>query len=151
MTSTRYGEETGDGCVISIASWLLTLCGLALVGIGGYFVVARPALLAEDARYMGTTAPAILEAVPGLARWLKRVFWVMGGYIASTGALVTYVANTGLRSGEGSALAVLALVWATSIGWMALVNVLIGSDFKRPLLGLAGLWGLALVVAATAR
>ncbi len=39
----------------------------------------------------------------------------MGGYTASTGALVTYVANSGLRSGEGSALTVLTLVWATSI------------------------------------
>lgn len=72
----------------------------------------------------------------------------MGGYIASTGVLVTYLANTGLCSGEGGTLTVLTLVWATSIGWMAVVNVLIDSDFKRPLLALAGLWGLALAAVA---
>lgn len=135
----------------TVAAWLLTLCGLVLVGIGGYFVLARPALLPEDARFMGTTPAALLKAAPGLSRWLKHVFWVMGGYIASTGVLVTYLANTGLRSGEDGALAVLALVWTTSIGWMALVNVLIDSDFKRPLLALAALWGLALVLAVVGR
>lgn len=135
----------------AVAAWLLTLSGLALVGIGGYFILARPALLPEDARFMGTTQATLLTAAPGLSRWLKRVFWVMGGYIASTGALVTYLANTGIRSGADGALAVLTLVWATSIGWMALVNVLIDSDFKWPLLTLAGLWGLALVLAAVAR
>ena len=40
--------------MIVVASWLLTLCGLALIGIGGYFILARPALLPEDARFMGT-------------------------------------------------------------------------------------------------
>lgn len=39
----------------TVAVWLLTLCGLALVAIGGYFILARPALLPEDARFMGTT------------------------------------------------------------------------------------------------
>ncbi|MBA4115669.1 MAG: hypothetical protein H0X71_04380 [Rubrobacter sp.] len=135
----------------TVAAWLLTLCGLVLVGIGGYFVLARPALLPEDARFMGAAPAALLKAAPGLSRWLKHVFWVMGGYIASTGVLVTYLANTGLRSGEDGALAVLALVWTTSIGWMALVNVLIDSDFKRPLLALAALWGLALVLAVVGR
>lgn len=136
--------------MITVATWLLTLSGLVLVGIGGYFILARPALLPEDARFMGTTPTALLKAAPRLSRWLKRVFWVMGGYIASTGVLVTYLANTGLRSGEGGALAVLTLVWVTSIGWMALVNVLIDSDFKRPLLALAGMWAFALVLAAVA-
>jgi hypothetical protein len=100
--------------------------------MGGYFAV-RPALLPEDARFMGTTPSALLEAAPGLSRWLKRVFWVMGGYIAATGVLVVYVANTGLRSGGGGALAVLTVAWAVSMGWMAVVNVLIDSDFKLPL------------------
>ena len=134
-----------------IATWLLTFCGLALVGMGGFFVLARPALLPEDARFMGTTPAALLAAAPGLARWLKRVFWVLGGHIAATGVLVVYLANTGLRAGDGGALVVLALAWAASIGGMALVNVLIDSDFKWPLLALAGLWALALVLAGVAR
>lgn len=60
-------------------------------------------------RYMGSPAGQILEAVPGLALWLRRVFWVMGGYIVTTGALVLYVANTGLRAGDTGALGMLAL------------------------------------------
>lgn len=125
--------------MITIATVLLTFSGLALLGIGGYFICVRPALLPQDTRFMGTTQAALHEAVPGLARWLQRVFWVMAGYIASTGVLLTYLANTGLRSGAGGVLAVLTLIWATSIGWTALANVLIRSDFKRPLLVLAGL------------
>lgn len=31
--------------MITVAAWLLTPCGAALVEIGGYFVLARPALL----------------------------------------------------------------------------------------------------------
>lgn len=137
--------------MIGAAAWLLTLAGVALIGIGGYFVLARPPLLPEDIRFIGITPEALLQAAPGLSRWLRHVFWVMGGYIASTGVLVTYLANTGLRSGAGSALIALALAWVTSIVWMAWVNVLLGSDFKRPLLALAGVWGLALVFAALAR
>lgn len=144
------GNE-GSAEVIVLAAWLLTFCGVALVGIGAYFVFARPAVLPEDFRFIGTTQPDLNAAVPGLARWLKRVFSVMGGYIASTGVLVTYLANTGVRSGAGGALAVLTLVWATSIGWMVLVNFLIGSDFRRPLLALAGIWAVALVLAAVNR
>jgi len=59
--------------VIVIAAWLLTFSGIALVGMGGYFVLARPALLPEDTRFMGTTPDALLEtARPELSRWLKR-------------------------------------------------------------------------------
>ena len=137
--------------MIVIASWLLTICGLALVGIGGYFILARPALLPEDARFMGTTTAALLVAAPGLARWLRHVFWVLGGHLVATGLLVAYVAHTGLRAGAGGALGILTLAWAASSGGMALVNVLLDSDFKWPLLVLAGLWGLALVLAALAR
>jgi hypothetical protein len=150
-TSSESSSREKEMRVIATAAWMLTLSGLALVGMGGYFVFARPALLPEDTRFMDTTLEELLKAAPGLSRWLKRVFWVMGGFIASTGVLVTYLANTGLRAGEGDTLAVLTLVWATSIGWMALVNVLIGSDFRIPLLALAGLWGLGLVLAAVGR
>lgn len=137
--------------MLNIAAWLLTLSGTALVGIGGYFVFARPALLPEDARFMNSTTQALMDVAPGLGGWLKHVFWVMGGYIASTGVLVVYIANTGIRSGDLGALAVLALVLATSAGWMALVNVLIDSEFKRPLVLLAGVWTTALVLALLAR
>lgn len=135
----------------SIAAWLLTLCGISLVGIGGFFILARPALLPEDARFMSSTTQEILHAVPGLGRWLRRVFWVMGGYVVTTGFLVLYVANTGLRSDSGGALAILALSGLASIGWMTTVNFLIRSDFKWALLCLDLVWALGLLLAATAR
>ena len=33
---------------------------------------------------MGSTVEHILDAVPALSIWLRRVFWVLGGYIATT-------------------------------------------------------------------
>lgn len=63
-----------------------------------------------------------------MALWLRRVFWVMGGYVATTGVLVLYVANTGLRAGDAGALGALALASATSLGWMDAVNFMLGSD-----------------------
>jgi hypothetical protein len=136
--------------MMPVAVWLISVCGVALVIIGGYFVFARPPLLPEHARCMGSPAGQILEAVPGLASWLRRVFWVMGGYIAMTGFLVLYVANTGLRAGEAGALGVLALAAATSLGWMAAVNFMLGSDFRWALLGLESIWVVALLLGLTA-
>ena len=65
----------------SIDAWLLSACGTTLVGIGGFFVLARPPLLPEDARFMGATIEQISGAVPRLGTWLRHVFWVLGGYI----------------------------------------------------------------------
>lgn len=96
--------------MVAVAALLLTLSGLALAGIGGFFVFPRPALLHEDARFMGTTRVVLLKASPGLERWLTRVFvfWMMGGCIAATGVLVAYLAITDVRAGVGGALVVLA-------------------------------------------
>lgn len=135
----------------SVATWLLTACGVALVIVGGFFLVARPPLLPEDARFMGSTAERIAEAVPALTTWLRRVFWVLGGYVATTGFLVVYVASTGVRSGDAGALAVLAVAGLTSLGWMTVVNFMIRSAFRWALLVLAGVWVLGLLIAVAAR
>lgn len=134
----------------SLASWILIACGLALVLIGGFFLAVRPPLLPEDARFMGSTLDDIVEAVPGLTSWLRHVFWVLGGFIAATGVLVVYVASAGEPTRDAGALAVLAVAGVTSLGWMSVVNFMIGSDFKWALLALDGIWlfGLALAVAA---
>ncbi|MBA3338596.1 MAG: hypothetical protein H0T54_02385, partial [Geodermatophilaceae bacterium] len=71
--------------MISLAAWILTGCGGTLVAMGVFFLTARPALLPEDARFMGSTVEHIVDAVPALDTWLRRVFWVLGGYIATTG------------------------------------------------------------------
>ncbi len=133
-------------------SVLLSLCGLILAGIGAYFVFLRPPLLPEDLRAMGAkpegSGIAELEGVsgelnavaPGLSLWLKRVFWVMGGYMISTGVLTLYVATRGCGRG---AVGDDHLAGMTSICWMAFVNFKIDSDFKWPLLGFASLWATA--------
>ena len=135
----------------SLAAWVLTACGGALVLVGGYFLAARPPLLPEDARFMGSTAEHIADALPALSTWLRRVFWVMGGYIATTGLLVVYIANTGVRAGNAGALAVVAAAGILSIGWMSVVNFMIRSDFKWALLGLDAVWVFGLVLAVAAR
>jgi hypothetical protein len=135
----------------SIAAWLLTVCGISLVGIGGFFVMGRPPLLPEDARFMNSTTQEISGAVPRLGSWLRHVFWVLGGYIATTGLLVLYVANTGLRSGSAGALAAIAVAGVTSLGWMSVVNFLIRSDFRWALLSLDLVWALGLLLAVAAR
>ena len=136
---------------MSMAAWILTACGVALVAIGVFFLVARPPLLPEDARFMGSSVEHILDAVPALSRWLRRVFWVLGGYIATAGILVVYLADTGVRTGSPVAIAVLAMAGVTSIGWMSAVNFMIRSDFRWALLGLGGLWLLGLILAVAAR
>jgi hypothetical protein len=90
--------------VISLAAAILTGCGAALVMIGVFFLVARPPLLPEDARFIGSTIEHIADTLPALDTWLRRVFWVLGGYIATTGVLVVYIANTGVRTGSTGAL-----------------------------------------------
>lgn len=135
----------------SLAAWLLTACGVTLVLMGGFFLVGRPPLLPEDARFMGSTAEDIIDAVPALPSWLRHVFWVLGGYMVTTGVLVVYVANAGLRNGNAAALLVLAVAGVTSLGWMSAVNFMIHSSFKWVLLGLDGIWVLGLLLALLAR
>lgn len=122
---------------------LLVLCGILLIGIGIYFVVLRPPLLPEDARYIGSDVAALATSVPGLQRWLQKVFWVMGGYIIATGLLTVYVARSVLPSRSPGALGIVAATGLTSIGLMAAVNFLIDSDFKWLLLALALLWNIS--------
>jgi hypothetical protein len=114
--------------------------------MGLYVVLLRPALLPEDARYIGASPREILDAFPGLANWLDKVFWVMGGYILTAGLPTLYVAVTSFRARDRGAFGVAALADATSVGWMAFINFLIDPDFKWLLLALAALWVLTLLL-----
>lgn len=129
----------------SYSSTILVFCGIILMGLGLYFVFLRPPLLPEDPRYMGTSFVKIQASPPGLFPWLQKVFWVMGGYIFTTGLLTLYVAITTFRTHTSGAGWIVAVAGLTSIGWMAAINFIIGSDFKVVLLGFSGLWGLALL------
>jgi len=128
------------------SSKILALCGIILMGMGLYFALFRPALLPEDIRHMGTSFATIQEDVPQLLNWLNKVFWVMGAYIFTSGVLTLYTAATSFRKRARGAAAVMVLAGFTSLGWMTIVNFLLGSDFKWLLLAFALLWGLALAL-----
>lgn len=130
----------------SYASMVLAFAGLLLIGMGLYFMFLRPPLLPEDLRYMRTSLAEIEASLPGLLVWLRRVFWVMGGYMFATGLLTVYVALTVFRARERGVVLVVALAGLTSIGWMAAVNFLIDSEFKWIILGFGLLWPLALAL-----
>ena len=123
---------------------MLSLGGAVLMLLGLYCIFVRPPLLPEDPRAMGTTLVQIEAAVPGLAGWLRRVFWVMGGFMFTTGLLTFYVAVTAFRARLRGVAGVVLLAGLASIGLMAVVNFMIASDFKWLILSLFVPWALAL-------
>jgi len=126
------------------SSTLLTVCGIVLIGIGLYFALIRPELLPEDFRYTALSSEQLQETAPGLFNWLDKVFWVMGGYVFTTGLLTCFVAQTAFRERQRGVLSVVGLAGLSSIGLMVMINFLIDSDFKWPLLVIAALWLIAL-------
>ncbi|QNM96771.1 hypothetical protein [Chitinimonas koreensis] len=126
------------------SSLALALGGVILIGLGLYFIFIRPALLPEDPRFMGTTLEQIRSNFPGLLLWLPRVFWVMGGYMVSSGLLTFHLARTSFCSRTAGAAWVAALSGLSSIGLMVVVNFLIDSDFKWLLLAFTAPWLAAL-------
>ena len=125
--------------------WILSACGIWLVGLGLYFMVLRPPLLPEDVRFMGTTLARIQADVPGLGDWLKRVFTVMGGFMAGAGVLTVFVAQTALPSRPGGASWAIGLSGALTVGLMSATNFALHSDFKWVLLVPALVWLAALL------
>lgn len=125
---------------------VLALGGFILMGIGLYFIFLRPPLLQEDARYIGSTVSEIQASVPGLSRWLQKVFWVLGGYVFSVGSLTVAVAVSSFEIRTQPAFPLIAFAGLSSIGWMTVVNFIIDSDFKWPLLVSAAVWAAALLL-----
>ena len=115
-------------------------CGLWLIGLGLYFVLLRPALLPEDASYIGSSAAQIDSAVPGLGRWLRHVFTVMGGFMAASGVLTTFLAATVIRARRRGTGVVLLLVGLATVVTMSWTNFAIDSNFRWLLLAPAVLW-----------
>lgn len=132
--------------LIPYSAIVLASAGLTLVGMGLYFVFLRPYLLPEDLRYMDSTLKNIKETTPGLLNWLQKVFWVMGGYIFTTGLLTIYLSLTSFRTRQRQAFFIVALSGVTSIGLMLVVNFVIGSDYKWLLSSFALLWVTALIL-----
>ena len=128
------------------SSSFLALGGFFLVAMGVYFVFLRPALLPEDLRYIGSTLQTAKENIPGLLNWLQKVFWVMGGYIFTTGLLIIFIALTSFRERLRGAFSIVALAGISSIGSMTAVNFIIGSDFKWVLLTFTLPWIISLTL-----
>ena len=128
------------------SSILLVAQGIILMGLGLYFIFLRPALLPEDPRFMGTTLAEIQATMPGLLSWLRRVFWVVGGFMFTSGLLTTYMAVTTFQHLARGVRFVIAFAGLTSIGWMAVVNFMINSDFKWLLLAFNLPWIAALIL-----
>lgn len=117
-----------------VSPWMLIASGVWLIGLGLYFFVLRPALLPEDPRFMGTTLAQIRTAVPGLESWLKKVFMVMGGFMAGAGVLTVFVATVAIPSRlKGTAWAI-ALSGAFTVALMSATNFALYSDFRWLLL-----------------
>lgn len=131
-----------------MGAWLLAACGIVVVGIGVFFVASRPPLLPEDLRYIAAPAAPLEIVLPGLHRWVEKVFWVMGGYMVATGLLTIQLALSGVRDGSTTAWVIAAVAGLASVGLMAVVNLMLRSDFRWPLLGLALLWAAAALLAA---
>lgn len=128
------------------SSMALVLSGATLVVLASYFLFLRPPLLPEDLRFLRTSLAQIEATMPELLIWLRRVFWVMGGYMLATGLLTLYVAITSFRARMRGAAGVVTLAGLISIGWMVVVNFIIDSDFKWLLLSLVFPWVLALLL-----
>ena len=125
---------------------MLALGGLFLVAMGIYFVLLRPPLLPEDLRYMDYTLQTTKKNIPGLLNWLQKVFWVMGGYIFTTGLLITFIALTSFGKRLRGTFSIVAFAGISSIGSMTVVNFMIGSDFKWVLLTFTLPWIIALIL-----
>ena len=130
----------------SYSSTALVLAGLMLAGIGLYFIFLRPSLLPEDLRYMGSTLENVKQNMPGLSNWLQKVFWVMGGYVFTTGLLIIFISVTSFRNRLPGAFSIVALAGISSIGLMTVVNFIISSDFKWLLLIFTLPWATALIL-----
>jgi hypothetical protein len=70
----------------------------------------------------------------------------MGGYVVATGVLTMTVAATSFRTRDGLAVTGALAAGIASIGWMAIVNFEIDSDFKWVLLGMALVWAWSLAL-----
>lgn len=129
-----------------LSALVLAFAGVILMALGLYFAFLRPALLPEDTRIIGTSPAQIQAMLPGLIVWLRRVFWVMGGFMFAAGLLTFYVAMTSFRARTRGAAVVATLAGLASIGVMIAVNFLIHSDFRWLILSFAMPYGLALIV-----
>lgn len=120
--------------------WLLIACGIWLVLLGLYFIFLRPPLLPEDPRFMGSSLEQVRIALPGLEGWLKRVFIVMGGFMAGTGVLIIFTARVAMPSRMTGVSWAIAISGLTTVALMSAINFSLQSDFRWVLLVPVLIW-----------
>lgn len=123
-----------------VAVLIFMISGIWQIGLGLWFALLRPSFLSEDLRYIGGSLPQIQSALPNLARWLRHVFIVMGGFMAASGLLTTFLAATAVsaqRKGSGIVLLLAGLATVVTMSW---TNFAIDSNFKWALLAPAVMW-----------
>ena len=125
---------------------ILAFGGFLLLAMGIYFIFIRPPLLPEDLRYMKITLPMEEDKMQDLQMWLRKVFWVMGCYIFTTGLLTIFIAFTAFRTRTRGTFGIVLISGVSSIGAMTVVNFVIGSDFKWILLIFILPWVIALIL-----
>lgn len=129
-----------------VSKWMLSACGVWLIGLGFYFITLRPPLLPEDLRFMRASLTEIQMAIPGLVSWLKKVFIVMGGFIVSTGVLTLYFANVNLPRRLKGTVCAIVISGAVSVLLMSTINFSLNSDFKWTLLVPTIVWSMSIVL-----
>ncbi len=117
-----------------VSMWLLVACGVWLVSLGLYFIFLRPPLLPEDTRFMGSSLEQVRTAIPGLEGWLKRVFIVMGGFMAGSGVLTIFAARVAIPSRLKGASWAIAMSGLLTVALMSAINFSLHSDFRWVLL-----------------
>ena len=125
---------------------ILAFGGFLLLAMGIYFIFIRPPLLPEDLRYMKITLPMEEDKMQDLQMWLRKVFWVLGCYIFTTGLLTIFIAFTAFRTRTRGTFGIVLISGVSSIGAMTVVNFVIGSDFKWILLIFILPWVIALIL-----
>ena len=133
------------------STWLILSCGVWLMALGLYFMVLRPPLLPEDPRFMGTTLEQLRHAAPGLEGWLKKVFTVMGGFMAGAGVLTVLVATVAMPVRLKNTSWALAVAGVLTVALMSATNFALRSDFRWLLLVPALAWTAGLVLFTTGR
>ena len=119
--------------------WVLT----AWLALGAGDSVKRnsaDSLLPEDPRYIGLDLAAIRSAIPGLERWLAKVFTVMGGFMAGAGVLTLHLALTAIPRRVPATAGILAITGVVTVGLMSAVNFVLASDFRWLLVAPVILW-----------
>jgi len=123
-----------------ISMLIFLTCGIWLIGLGSYFALLRPALLPEDRRYLGASLAQIQSALPSLESWLSHVFTVLGGFMAASGLLTTFLAATAVSARQKGTGIVLLLAGLATVVTMSWTNFAIDSNFKWLLFVPAVLW-----------